>query len=46
MELYDIVIIGGGINGAGIARDAAGRGLILDSVQIETNNPWPSGKTA
>jgi len=27
MELYDIVIIGGGINGAGIARDAAGRGL-------------------
>lgn len=26
-ELYDIAIIGGGINGAGIARDAAGRGL-------------------
>ena len=26
-ELYDIVIIGGGINGAGIAADAAGRGL-------------------
>ncbi len=25
--LYDIAIIGGGINGAGIARDAAGRGL-------------------
>lgn len=25
--LYDILIIGGGINGAGIARDAAGRGL-------------------
>lgn len=25
--LYDLVIIGGGINGAGIARDAAGRGL-------------------
>ena len=23
---YDILIIGGGINGAGIARDAAGRG--------------------
>ena len=23
---YDIAIIGGGINGAGIARDAAGRG--------------------
>lgn len=26
-EIYDILIIGGGINGAGIARDAAGRGL-------------------
>lgn len=25
--MYDIAIIGGGINGAGIARDAAGRGL-------------------
>jgi len=25
--VYDIAIIGGGINGAGIARDAAGRGL-------------------
>lgn len=27
MERYDLVVIGGGINGAGIARDAAGRGL-------------------
>jgi D-erythritol 1-phosphate dehydrogenase len=26
-ELFDLFIIGGGINGAGIARDAAGRGL-------------------
>lgn len=26
-ELYDLLIIGGGINGVGIARDAAGRGL-------------------
>ena len=25
-ETYDIAVIGGGINGAGIARDAAGRG--------------------
>ena len=24
---FDLVIVGGGINGAGIARDAAGRGL-------------------
>ncbi|CAM3579545.1 glycerol-3-phosphate dehydrogenase [Parendozoicomonas haliclonae] len=26
-DFYDLVIIGGGINGTGIARDAAGRGL-------------------
>lgn len=26
-ELYDLVVIGGGINGTGIATDAAGRGL-------------------
>ena len=26
-QKFDIFIIGGGINGAGIARDAAGRGL-------------------
>ncbi|WP_050466155.1 glycerol-3-phosphate dehydrogenase [Herbaspirillum chlorophenolicum] len=26
-HLYDILVIGGGINGAGVARDAAGRGL-------------------
>ena len=26
-EIYDLAIIGGGINGCGIARDAAGRGL-------------------
>ena len=24
---YDVMIIGGGVNGCGIARDAAGRGL-------------------
>jgi len=27
MSDYDLAIIGGGINGAGIAREAAGRGL-------------------
>jgi len=27
IDMYDIFIIGGGINGAGIARDASGRGL-------------------
>ncbi|MBV9555352.1 MAG: glycerol-3-phosphate dehydrogenase [Alphaproteobacteria bacterium] len=26
-EVFDLLIVGGGINGAGIARDAAGRGL-------------------
>jgi glycerol-3-phosphate dehydrogenase len=26
-EVFDIAVIGGGINGAGVARDAAGRGL-------------------
>lgn len=26
-EIYDLVVVGGGVNGAGIARDAAGRGL-------------------
>ena len=26
-ETFDILIIGGGINGAGIARDASGRNL-------------------
>src|SRR5574337_2219905 len=26
-KTYDLLVVGGGINGAGIARDAAGRGL-------------------
>ncbi|EQD59816.1 FAD dependent oxidoreductase domain protein, partial [mine drainage metagenome] len=26
-EAYDLVVVGGGVNGVGIARDAAGRGL-------------------
>ena len=26
-EVYDLAVVGGGINGAGIAADAAGRGL-------------------
>ena len=26
-KIYDIAIIGGGVNGCGVARDAAGRGL-------------------
>ncbi|MEQ8772854.1 MAG: FAD-dependent oxidoreductase [Erythrobacter sp.] len=30
---FDLLIIGGGINGAGIARDAAGRGLSVCLVE-------------
>ncbi|MFQ5438708.1 MAG: FAD-dependent oxidoreductase, partial [Paracoccaceae bacterium] len=26
-EIHDLLVIGGGINGVGVARDAAGRGL-------------------
>ena len=33
MEVNDLVVIGGGINGAGIARDAAGRGLSVVLVE-------------
>jgi glycerol-3-phosphate dehydrogenase len=36
MADYDLAIIGGGINGAGIARDAAGRGLRV--VLLEQND--------
>ncbi len=32
---YDLCVIGGGINGAGIARDAAGRGLSVLLVEAE-----------
>jgi D-erythritol 1-phosphate dehydrogenase len=34
MEKYDLLVIGGGINGAGIARDAAGRGLKVLLVEM------------
>ncbi|MGL6117911.1 FAD-dependent oxidoreductase, partial [Plesiomonas sp.] len=27
MDIKDLIVVGGGINGAGIAADAAGRGL-------------------
>ncbi|MEC5385330.1 glycerol-3-phosphate dehydrogenase [Uliginosibacterium sp. H3] len=33
--LFDLVVVGGGINGAGIARDAAGRGLKVLLVERE-----------
>ena len=34
-RLYDLLIIGGGINGAGVARDAAGRGLKVALIEAE-----------
>ncbi|WP_379545876.1 glycerol-3-phosphate dehydrogenase [Qipengyuania sp. DSG2-2] len=34
-DTYDLLVIGGGINGAGIARDAAGRGLSVLLVEKE-----------
>ncbi len=34
-QTYDLLIIGGGVNGAGIARDAAGRGLSVLLVEQE-----------
>jgi glycerol-3-phosphate dehydrogenase len=33
--LIDILVVGGGINGAGIARDAAGRGLAVTLVEMD-----------
>ena len=32
---YDVIVIGGGINGAGIARDAARRGLSVCLVEMK-----------
>jgi glycerol-3-phosphate dehydrogenase len=40
--VYDLAIIGGGINGAGIARDAALRGL---SVALFEREDWAAGTT-
>jgi len=34
--LYDLIVIGGGINGTGIARDAAGRGLSVLLVEQDS----------
>src|SRR5258706_9284938 len=43
MADFDLAIIGGGINGAGIARDAAGRGL---SVLLLEQNDLASGTSS
>lgn len=41
--MYDLLVIGGGINGAGIARDAAGRGL---KVLLVEQNDLASGTSS
>ncbi|MCK7498052.1 MAG: hypothetical protein MZW92_50610 [Comamonadaceae bacterium] len=38
-KVYDLLVVGGGINGAGIARDAAGRGLQVLLVRAWTTSP-------
>ncbi|MGV1956854.1 glycerol-3-phosphate dehydrogenase [Agrobacterium sp. 22-214-1] len=44
--VYDLVIIGGGINGTGIARDAAGRGLkVLLAEQADLGSATSSNST-
>jgi len=42
-ETYDLVVIGGGVNGCGVARDAAGRGL---SVFLCEMNDLASGTSS
>jgi glycerol-3-phosphate dehydrogenase len=42
-ERYDLLVVGGGINGAGIARDAAGRGL---RVLLVEQNDLASGTSS
>lgn len=45
-DIYDLIIVGGGINGTGIARDAAGRGLsVLLCEQHDLANHTSSAST-
>ncbi|CAG4883832.1 Glycerol-3-phosphate dehydrogenase [Georgfuchsia toluolica] len=46
-RIHDLLIVGGGINGAGIARDAAGRGLavaLCEKGDIAGATSWASSK--
>jgi glycerol-3-phosphate dehydrogenase len=46
-HLFDLLIVGGGINGAGIARDASGRGLsvaLSDKGDFAGATSWASSK--
>lgn len=47
MTSYDLTIIGGGVNGTAIARDAAGRGLrvlLLEMHDLASGTSWTSSK--
>lgn len=47
MEIYDVAVIGGGVNGCGIARDAAGRGtrvLLLEAKDLASGTSSASSK--
>jgi glycerol-3-phosphate dehydrogenase len=49
MDLFDILVIGGGINGAAIARDAAGRGhkvLLVEKDDLAAHTSSASSKLA
>ena len=46
-QIYDLAIIGGGINGCGIARDAAGRGnsvFLCEMNDLASGTSWASTK--
>src|SRR5512143_1949059 len=46
-NVYDLAVIGAGINGAGVARDAAGRGLkvlVVEQDDIASGTSWTSTK--
>ena len=42
-EIFDVLIVGGGINGAGVARDAASRGMRVAVIEA---NDFASGTSS
>lgn len=41
-DVFDILVVGGGVNGCGVARDAAGRGLRVALVEQDDLASWTS----
>lgn len=41
-DVFDLLVIGGGVNGCGVARDAAGRGLRVALVEQDDLAAWTS----